>query len=376
MKSSTLALSVAGLLAPFSIAHPLDPLAGSLPPAIHKLGTADFSIVEITPVVWKGGLLRFESVRSNYGVADGGFALGSRDPAMGNADYYRFRDVVTLETTASFAPGYSFGCAFVQKASERADGVDTMWAFGRGPNTTQIGAWSSTDLKAWTAGPGLQLGGFGHTANDYEAFNNAVHVGRTGHVMAIELGKPSDITGTPFTSVFATHSGDDLSKGWVFLDPHTHVYPPIAPTHGYMGACPTIRYVAEDDNYYMWNLHSKGRGYGDCLVRSKDLITWEASKLNPILDYTASGEVAADKGKAPRVASWNYYANFTTAMEAYIAGASDINESDIDFCDVENPDGTSSVYISYSWGNQRGTEFLGAAEVKNATVSSWLTSYF
>jgi hypothetical protein len=36
-----------------------------------------------------------------------------------------------------------------------------MWAFGRGPNSTQIGAWWSTDLVSWKQGPGLQLTGFG-----------------------------------------------------------------------------------------------------------------------------------------------------------------------------------------------------------------------
>ena len=39
--------------------------------------------------------------------------------------------------------------------------------------------------------------------------------------MAIELGKPADVTGQPFTTVFCSHAGgDDLSTGWVFLDPH------------------------------------------------------------------------------------------------------------------------------------------------------------
>eukprot|EP01045_Picozoa_sp_COSAG04_P015564 COSAG04_NODE_1237_length_7611_cov_4.313498_10_plen_158_part_01 len=33
---------------------------------IERLGTADFSMVETTPVVWKGKLLRFESVRGDY----------------------------------------------------------------------------------------------------------------------------------------------------------------------------------------------------------------------------------------------------------------------------------------------------------------------
>jgi hypothetical protein len=194
------------------------------------------------PQVWKGRLLRFESVRGNYGGEPKCPACGlqQRDPAMAGKAYYRFRDVVTLENTASFAPDYSFGCAFVQVQTEaqagatvlicfrtnrdtlgsptacgatddlaqfvqaagaREDGTETMWAFGRGPNSTQvgsmlqsvsysqysnalgppavctkviqfnsiqIGAWSSTDLVTWKQGAGAQLGGFGHAANDYE----------------------------------------------------------------------------------------------------------------------------------------------------------------------------------------------------------------
>ena len=38
-------------------------LAAASPLTIEKLGTADFSMVETTPVLWKGQLLRFESVR-------------------------------------------------------------------------------------------------------------------------------------------------------------------------------------------------------------------------------------------------------------------------------------------------------------------------
>lgn len=101
----------------------------------------DFSMVETTPVVWKGKLLRFESVRGNYGSEPGCPTCGleQRDPSMGTQAYFRFRDVAApLGVTPSFAAGYSFGCAFVQEGASRTDGVDTMWAFGRGPNTTQV----------------------------------------------------------------------------------------------------------------------------------------------------------------------------------------------------------------------------------------------
>lgn len=158
--------------------------------------------------------------------------LQQRDPAMAGKSYYRFRDVGSpLAVTASFAPGHSFGCAFVQKGSTRSDGVDTMWAFGVGPNTTQISAFSSTDLATWTQGVGLQLGGFGHTANDFHAFNNNVHSGPgKSFIMAIELGSPRDITGTPFTSSFAKHAGgDDLGSGWVFQVSGTYNVAWLAP---------------------------------------------------------------------------------------------------------------------------------------------------
>ena len=145
--------------------------AAPSPFTIERLGTADFSMVETTPVVWKGKLLRFESVRGGYGGEPHCPTCGLErpDPAMKGSSYYRFRDVASpLSVTASFAPGYSFGCAFVQPASSRSDAQgDTMWAFGRGSNSTQIGAWWSTDLETWHQGLGLQLTGFGHTAKDY-----------------------------------------------------------------------------------------------------------------------------------------------------------------------------------------------------------------
>ena len=149
----------------------------------------------------------------------------------------------------------------------------------------------------------------------------------------------------------------------------SHVWPPISPKHGYQGACPTVRYIAKDDHYYVLNLWAEAGGYGTCVVRSKDLTTWEPSKMNPILDFKS--EISQDKGEAPRRDKWNYHANFTAEQEKYIASAKDINNSDIDFVDVNG-----TVYIVYSWGNQGGTEFLGAAQVLGATTDEWLMSYF
>lgn len=59
-------------------------------------------------------------------------------------------------------------------------------------------------------------------------------------------------------------------------------------------------------------------------------------------------------------------------MTDLIANATDNNNSDIDFCD----DGEGGVYIVYSWGNQQGIEFLGAAMVQNSTERQWVQGYF
>ena len=109
------------------------------PKPIIKLGTADLSMVQTTPVLWNGTLLRFESVRGSYN----GFT--PRDSAMNSSAYYRFRGVASPFSIApSFGVGHSFGSAMVQPA---ADGVDTMWVFGVDGNQTYISAFKSTDLQ-------------------------------------------------------------------------------------------------------------------------------------------------------------------------------------------------------------------------------------
>ena len=152
-------------------------VSSASPLKIDRLGTADFALVETTPVAWKGKLLRFESVRSNYGgmLNCSDCALGRRDPAMAGKPCFRFRDVASpLAVTPSFAPGFGFGSAFVQPANARSDAQgDTTWAFGRpvffGPSTNRIVAFSSTDLITGSKGRAWELAGFGHVAKDYKA---------------------------------------------------------------------------------------------------------------------------------------------------------------------------------------------------------------
>ena len=93
-----------------------------------------------------------------------------------------------------------------------------------------------------------------------------------------------------------------------------------------------------------------GPSYETHIVRSKDLIRWESSPLNPVL-------VASEQDKAianPRL---------TADQRAKVAGAVDRNNSDVDFCEFRG-----RTVITYSWGDQRGTEFLAGAEYDGPLV--------
>ena len=80
------------------------------------------------------------------------------------------------------------------------------------------------------------------------------------------------------------------------------------------------------------------------VFRSRDLIHWEASPLNPVL-------VASDDDR--KVAN----PRLTDDQRNRVARAVDRNNSDVDFCEFRG-----RTVITYSWGAQQGTEFLAEAE--------------
>jgi len=60
----------------------------------------------------------------------------------------------------------------------------------------------------------------------------------------------------------------------------------------------------------------------------------------------------------------------TYAQREKIAKATNINNSDIDFCEWNG-----RLLITYSWGNQQGTEFLAAAAYEG-TLAEFLRGWF
>ena len=289
--------------------------------SIRKLGTVDCDMVETTPVVFRGRLYRFESVRAGH----------RSNPT--EKSFFRLVDVATGEATPSFAEGHHLGCAFVEGDAVYVYGVEAWGA-------SRIDVFRSNDLKTWTSQPALERPGWG-------IFNTSVCRGPKGYVMAIELDKPPEEVGVGFTNRFAV--SDDLLH-WKPTGPEC-----VFAKDRYT-ACPTLRYL--DGFCYVVYLETKpGPAYETFIVRSNDLVHWDSSPLNPVLRASAEDKPIVE----PRL---------TAGQRARIAGAVDRNNSDLDFCEFGG-----KVAIFYSWGNQEGVEFLGRAEYEGS-MEEFLRGFF
>ena len=290
-------------------------------PVIKKLGTIDVLMVETTPVVFKDRLYRFEYVRDNY---------HANKPRV---SFFRFIDVATDQATPAFAQGCHLGCALVEGTTAYAFGVD-KWG------GSKITVFWSKNLENWESQLGLDLVGWG-------LYNASVCKADSRYVMAVEVGAPKEVVGVPFTIFFA--ESRDLHT-WKLL-PQECVYSKEKYT-----ACPALRYI--DGYFYMIYLETRpGPTYETHIIRSKDLKSWESSKLNPVLAFSNDDKKIANPKLTPE-------------QQKAIAQAKDINNSDLDLCEFQ---GKTIIY--YSWGNQQGTEFLAEA-VYEGTLASFVRGYF
>lgn len=290
-------------------------------PQIRKLGTIECGLVEATPLVFKERLYRFEYVRQDYP----GNSTGS--------PYFRLIDVAAGKATPAFAKGYHLGCA-------HAEG-DFMYTFGvKKWGQSEIAMFKSSDLVTWEKHEAISLPG-------WQLFNSSVCKAGERYVMAIEVGAPPEVAGTPFTMRFA--ESKDLAT-WKLL-PEECVFSKDRYT-----ACGTIRHVG--DYFYMIYLEAKpGPPYQSYIVRSKDLMSWETSRFNPVLAASADDKNIANP-------------QLTAEQRDLIAKAVNINNSDVDLCEF-----AGKTHITYSWGNQQGTEFLALA-VYEGRLADLLEGFF
>ncbi|UCD53339.1 MAG: exo-alpha-sialidase [Phycisphaerales bacterium] len=300
-------------------AGPVDPQGR---PLIRTLGTIDCDLVETTPIVFQGKLYRCEWVRTSYK----GNELGE--------NYSRLVEVETGKSTTPLARGCAFSSAFVDGDTIYVTATSTE----QGWTGQRVEMFASTDLKKWEHWTALDLDGFG-------ICNTSICKADDRYVMMFEIHKPKDQAGAVFTARFATSK--DLRR-WEVTPPEC-VYAKDRYT-----APHCLRYL--EGYFYDFYLEAY-EGYEMRVVRSQDLIHWEPSPLNPVLKASPEDKQIANP-------------QLTAEQRERIAKAENINNSDIDFC-FHN----GRLVINYSWGNQRGEEFLAQA-VYDGTVAEFLHGWF
>ena len=286
-------------------------------PHIVRLGTIDIDLVETTPIVFHGKLYRYEYVRHNYWNNHTG------------DDYFHFIDHATGQPTPGFAKGFVLGSALVDK-----DTVIVTGTGGKGKKwaAEQVHIFTSRDLKTWDERVALDLPGF-------EIFNTSMCKAGDEYVLMFEIGKPKEQAGVPFTARFA--KSKDL-KHWTVTPPEC-VYSKDRYT-----APHCLRYL--DGWFYDFYLEVNN-GYEMRVVRSRDLIHWRPSPLNPVLRANDEDRKIAN----PKL---------TAAQRQRVATAVNLNNSDIDFVEYKG-----RLVINYSWGNQKGVEHLAEAYYEGSEAS-------
>ena len=196
-------------------------------------------------------------------------ALNYRDDTKHNTDGYKasmylfIRDLRTGQEIARFGEGHSFVSAFVNGPELNvfaSEGTNRDWF-------QSIYRFTSTDLKTWKRELAIPQEGGEHL------FNCSICRDDQGFLMAYESNLP-----VKFCFKFA-RSRDlvkwDKIPALVFAGLDGKQY----------SACPVIRYFAP--YYYVIYLHAAipgHNGWVSFLARSKDLVVWELSPMNPILE--------------------------------------------------------------------------------------------
>lgn len=304
-------------------------MCGRGPVRLRKLGTFDLFVVEANPIVFRGKLWLMEYIR--WERPDKRYRFNETGDS-----YFRFLDMGDMKTvTPPFGKGLHMGNAFV--AGDRV--VVTAVERWGGCRFYQM---ESKDLIRWTE-PRVIL-----EDPAWEGYNTTMCRADGRYVLSFELGKPTEKVGEAFTMFFAEST--DL-KTWRLVEG--------ASMGGdrYTGA-PMLRH--HGGWFYYFHLEGSYRhGFQTRVARSRDLRSWEFSP-HVVLDYGPEDKMIYPVPTA----------EFTEAEKAYIAGAKDVNASDLDMCEWNG-----RLVCFYSWGNQRGNEFSALAEA-DCTEREFCESFF
>lgn len=298
-------------------------------PVIRKLGVIALA-GEMTPFIRNGRLYRVET--NLEGDPKTFIFKGS----------FTIKDTVTGAETKPVGEGWHFFSAW-------CDGGDDICVFGTNEQKNRIWGgdtirmFRSSNLFEWSETDIIHREG-------WLFYNTSVCRGRDGYVMAIEAGSPRDKVGMPFTTFFAV--SDDLVH-WTMLDDE------ICYSKDRYVACPALRYLADDNCYYMICLEALPLArYAPYIYRTRDFITWEIGLHNPVLWISPEDRIPAPG------------AVFDAETEKLIRSYLNINNCDVDLCELNG-----KTIINYLTGDQLGTGFMCEA-VYDGTLKDFLQAHF
>jgi len=229
------------------------PLLIKLPFAFSDMGRTP---MENTPVIFNDKLMLAANHRPGGGDAKGEDA------------YLYIDDLRTGQEVSRFGKGHSFVSAYSTSSELNVFALEFS-NFGRIMKSKGINRLASTDLKTWTQTPVILPEGNEHL------FNSSVCKDDSGYVMAYESDKP-----VQFCFKFARSKN---LTDWTKIPNLT-----FTGEKKEYSACPVIRYFKP--YYYVIYLHAPVTGHNgwiSYLSRSKDLVNWELSPFNPILEAEA-----------------------------------------------------------------------------------------
>ncbi|MCY2931444.1 MAG: hypothetical protein NTV86_18535 [Planctomycetota bacterium] len=278
-------------------------------PIIVKTGTLGLDLCESTPFVLHGKVYRLEWFR--------------------NGSVLRVMDRDAHKEVSRFGPSHRFPCAFVRD--------DTVYVIATredlGWHGYTLTLFTSKDLIHWHEEVAFQ-------DKDYGLCNTSVCRADGRYVMSIEVhtSAKESMNGSFFAGRFL-ESGDGVR--WALTAPDCRV--------GFDGGTksPHLLRWSEGWFYLFSTVGGYPAGYVLLLERSRDLKTWEACPLNPVMAASPEDKLVLNPF-------------LTDAERAEIAANGDSNNSDIDFCEFQG-----RLIINYCWGTQGqggGHEYLAEAE--------------
>lgn len=306
-------------------------------PLIRKLGTITCNnIVETTPIVFRNELYRFEVVRRKSFTTASQVCHWSE---LADSPCLRFIHVRTNTATPLFAEDHTFGFPFVVE-----DRMHVVTCAGREWGSDTLHFFRSDDLEHWEQYAQFQLPG-------WRIFNINVVKKDGGYTLLMEIDAPLEECG-PQNYTFRFARSVDLIN-WQLLP-----WECAFQRDRYAGS-PALYTLEGDPHYYVGYLEAyPGPCYANCLARSKDLIHWEYSPVNPVLMF--------DDREDKKIGS----SFLTPADRERIQNALDINNSDMELCEY-----LGRTIIYYSWGDQMGNEFLAEAAFEGS-IREFLTGFF